>query len=220
MDERDLNALIRMATEAEQMEQDSNRSFQWARAKSSRRDVLMQRLTGIGGLAAAACLALMVVAWLRAPQGTTPVPANVAVKPEVHADKPVIAKAKAPEQGSVMLAVFHDADDRCSCVQLRQDAFGKGRDLTQVGGSEMLRTAIAGGCHENPEKVLVIAMSGPKEMLPRSTAEAEVLATCVAEYGRCDGDSGCYATHAASYLPAGLTVVAESMGMGSRDAQQ
>ncbi len=218
MDERDLNALIRMAAEAEQMEQDSNRSFQWARAKSSRRDVLMQRLTGIGGLAAAACLALMVVAWLRAPQGTTPTPSNVTIHTEKHTDKPAVAKTA--EQGSVMLAVFHDADDRCSCVQLRQDAFGKGRDLTQVGGSELLRAAFAGSCHENPEKVLVIAMSGPKEMLPRSTAEAEVLATCVAEYGRCDGDSACYATHAASYLPAGLTVVAESMGMGSSGAQQ
>ncbi len=213
MDERDLNALIRMATEAEQMEQDSSRSFQWARARASRRDVLMQRLTGIGGLAAAACLALMVVAWLRAPQAT-PAPAPVAIHAEIHNEKPAVAKA--PEQGSVMLAVFHDADDRCSCVQLRQDAFGKGRDLTQVGGSELLRAAFAGSCHENPEKVLVIAMSGPKDMLPRSTAEAEVLATCVTEYGRCDGDSGCYATHAASYLPAGVTVVAESMGMGSQ----
>jgi len=33
MDERDLNALIRMAAEVERMEQDSGRSFEWARPR-------------------------------------------------------------------------------------------------------------------------------------------------------------------------------------------
>jgi hypothetical protein len=209
MDERDLNALIRMATEVDQMEQDSGHSFQWAKARASKRDTLMHRLTGIGGLAAAACLALMVFAWLRTPT-PAPAPAPITINPtKTILPKPV-------EEGSVLLAVFHDADDRCTCVQLRQDAFAKGRKLTEVGGSELLRTAIAGACHENPEKVLVIAVSGAKEMLPKTTAEAEMLATCVSEYGRCGDDSICYANNAASYFPAGMTVVAESMGMGHR----
>jgi len=43
-----------------------------------------------------------------------------------------------------------------------------------------------------------------------------VLAACVAENGRCGDDSCCYATTAASYLPPGVTVVAESLGMGQR----
>ena len=39
------------------------------------------------------------------------------------------APIKSPEEGSVLLAVFHDADDRCACVQLRSDAL-KGRKVT------------------------------------------------------------------------------------------
>jgi len=39
-------------------------------AKASRRDVLMRRMTGLGGLAAAACLGMMAMVWMRAPQGT------------------------------------------------------------------------------------------------------------------------------------------------------
>jgi hypothetical protein len=210
MDERDLNALIRMAAEVDQMEEDGGHSFQWAKARASRRDVLMQRLTGIGGLAAAACLGLMVFAWLRTPAPSpAPAPSGVAIK------DPVKVQPKPVEEGSVLLAVFHDADDRCSCVQLRDD-FAKGRKLTEVGGGELLRTAISTACHENPQKVLVIAVSGPKDMLPKSTAEAEVLATCVSEYGRCGDDSICYANNAAAYLGPGMTVVAESMGMGHR----
>lgn len=210
MDERDLNALIRMATEVDEMEADASHSFQWARAKASRRDVIMQRLTGIGGLAAAACLALMVFMWVRGPQPVAPTP--VAALPE-HTVAPVKATPKAPEEGSVLLAVFHDSDDRCSCVQLRSDAL-KGRKVSEMGGGELLRAAIATACHENPEKVLVLAMSGPKDVLPTTTAEAEVLATCITENGRCGDDSICYASSAQSYLPPGVTVVAETLGMG------
>jgi hypothetical protein len=212
MDERDLNALIRMAAEVERMEQDSGHSFQWARARASRRDVLVQRLTAIGGLAAAACIGLMVVVWMRGPQASTPAPRPVATIPEKPAPR---ATPKGAEEGSVLLAVFHDADERCSCVQLRHDVL-KGRKLTEVGGGELLRAAMAGSCQENPDKVLVLAVSGPKEMLPRSTAEAEILATCITENGRCGDDSLCYASNAAAYLPPGVTVVAESLGMGHK----
>jgi len=208
MDERDLNALIRMATEVDAMESDESHSFHWARAKASRRDVIMQRLTGIGGLAAAACLALMVFMWVRGPQPAAPTPVAIAAPTIEH----IAVPAKLSEEGSVILAIFHDADDRCSCVQLRSDAF-KGRKVSEMGGGELLRTAIATACHENPEKVLVLAMSGPREVLPHTTAEAEVLATCISEGGRCGDDSICYASNAQVYLPAGVTVVAETMGM-------
>jgi hypothetical protein len=213
MDERDLNALIRMATEVDDMESDAGHSFQWARAKASRRDVIMQRLTGIGGLAAAACLALMVFMWVRGPQPVAPTPGPLT---RIISEKPApAAPPKLSEEGSVLLAVFHDADDRCSCVQLRSDAL-KGRKVSEMGGGELLRTAIATACHENPEKVLVLAMSGPRDVLPRSTAEAEVLATCITENGRCGDDSICYASSAQAYLPPGVTVVAETMGMEHR----
>ena len=50
MDERDLNALIRMAAEAERMEQDSSHSFQWAKARSSRRGDLAKNPDRLGRL--------------------------------------------------------------------------------------------------------------------------------------------------------------------------
>lgn len=228
MDQRDLNALIRMAAEVDTLEQDSAHSFQWAKAKTSRREVLMQRMTGIGALAAAACLGLMVVSWLRAPQAQ---PSHTAMNTEKPAAPTVVASATPdtvknvesaaeatpakPEEGSVLLAVFHDANDMCSYVQLHKDAL-HGRKLTEVGGGELLRTAIAANCQDNPERVLVLAMTGPKDLLPRSTAEAEVLASCISEGGRCGDDSGCYVNNAADYLPPGVTVVAETMGMGPR----
>jgi hypothetical protein len=172
----------------------------------------MQRLTAIGGLAAAACLGLMVVMWVHGPLGSAPSLAPSAARIE----RPGQIKAspsKAPEEGSVLLAIFRDADDRCSCVQLRHDVL-KGRKVTEVGAGELLRAAMAGGCHDNPDNLLVLAVSGPKEVLPRSAAEAEVLATCITENGRCGDDSGCYASNAVAFLPPGVTVMAETLGMG------
>ena len=152
---------------------------------------------------------MMVIVWMKAPQ---PAPISpIAIVPAA----PAIEPPKVPEEGSVLLAVFHDADDRCSCIQL-QHPWSKGTDVSQLGGGAVLRAAMSTTCHDNPDKVLAIAVSGPKYLLPRSTAEAEVLAACVTDNGRCGDDGGCYSNSAAAYLPAGVTVVAESMGMGQR----
>src|SRR4051812_26275201 len=102
MDDRDLNALIRMATEVEQMEQDSGHSFQWAKANASRRSNLMPRLASLGGVAAAACLALMVFVWNRSSQPAL-VPATPTPRVVVN-NSAKIVPAAAVEEGSVLLA--------------------------------------------------------------------------------------------------------------------
>jgi hypothetical protein len=163
---------------------------------------------------------MMAMLWFKAPPATPVVlpPAvgsGVAIATHVY-NEHVAASKQPTEQGSVVLAVFHDADDRCTCVQLKDHEWGTGRSLAEVGRGELLRTAMAGGCQDNPDRLLVIAVSGPKDLLPQNTAEAEVLATCVAENGRCGDDSYCYASNAMSYLAPGVTVMAEAVGMGRR----
>lgn len=206
----DLAALVRMAGEAERLEEPAPVRFEWARAAGRQND-LVRRMT-VGGLAAAACVALGAFFWMK--QAPAPKPLEVATAGPAGAEvAPVSVAAKAPENGSVVMAFFHDADDRCSCVQLNAGNF-KG-DLAQVRGDDLVRSALANACHENPQRLLVIAMQGPKEALPASTAEAEVWAACVNDgAGRCRGESLCISDHAAPFIPAGVTMVTGSMGFG------
>ncbi len=230
LNDKDLAALIRMADEVDRLESPAASRFEWAAVQASGRSALIRRMTlGMGGLAAAACVGLGMFLWAKpatvpqqisrtnpAPVLTLPTPTDVESTPVTvavgKAPQPVLVTQAPiePEIQSVVMAVFQDADDRCSCIQMNPGNF-KG-DLANVGSQELLRTAMANACHANPDRVLVIAMQGPSESLPTSTAEAEVWAACVSERtGHCDGDSFCVTRSSAPFIPAGVTMITGSM---------
>jgi hypothetical protein len=215
MNDKDLSALIRMATEAERLEEPAPLRFGWA--KPNRTDTASRvrtAVTGIVSLAAAACLGFAAITWMK-PAPSQPLP--VAVKPtevppvvEAAASEVThVAKAE-PEIGSVIMAVFRDADERCSCIQINAADF-EGR-LSDVGQSEILRRALANACHDNPRQVLVIAMQGPKDELPTTAAEAELLAAAVREdAGHCGSDAMCISSQAVAYMPSSVTVLTSTL---------
>lgn len=228
MNNRELENLIRMAMEVEDLEGSRPAlSFDGAPVTVVRTGARRVWLIG-GGLAAAAALTLAAVAvWPTKPSepsarladSTGVVGTHEVVPPArsvvVDSPPPVHVAQVPPDAGekTVLLAIFRDADDRCSCVQLR-DGEWSGRKLADIGRSELLRTAMARACNESPEHVLVIAIAGPAEYLP-SSDQAEVLAACVFETpSTCgDDDSSCYTSAAMACLPAGMTVKAETLAM-------
>jgi len=220
MNDKDLSALIRMAGEAERLEEQAPLRFEWAKPdRTAREGQFRKMLGGIATLAAAACLGIAVLVWMK-PTQTPNLPSGGSIthhetspmdfvrKPEVLADG---GASSADNLASVVLASFSDADDRCSCVQMNAADF-KGK-LTEVGSLELLRTAMANPCHENPKQVLVIAMQGPRESLPTSAAEAELLFAAVADGAtHCGDDSMCFTSSTSPYIPEGVTVLAGSIG--------
>jgi hypothetical protein len=225
MNDKQLNSLIRMAGEVDRLEVDAGlappNSLTFYDAKSQFAAVRRLALA-VGGLVAAACLTIVAVNALKpaaVPKAGEPVRIAEVPAPEVSHEiiapfnAPVVTPVRARSgEDSVLMAVFRDADDRCTCVQVRPQDWGEGRRLSEVTRAEILRAAISGACHTNPERVLVIAMSGPAGSLPRSTAEAEILAACMTEGpASCDDDTLCFASNAMAFLPPGVTVLAESM---------
>ena len=215
MNDKDLSALIRMATEAERLEEPAPLRFEWA--KPNRADTASRvrtAATGIVSLAAAACLGFVAITWMK-PAPSQPLPVAVKsteVPPVVEpaaSEVTHVAKAE-PEIGSVIMAVFRDADERCSCIQINAADF-EGR-LSDVGQSEILRRALANACHDNPRQVLVIAMQGPKDELPTTAAEAELLAAAVREdAGHCGSDAMCISSQAVAYMPSSVTVLTSTL---------
>jgi hypothetical protein len=215
MNDKDLSALIRMAMEAERLEEPAPLRLTWARPEREETAARLRTMvTGIATLAAAACLGFAALVWMKPASPTQPLAhqGGATPAPEVsEATVPVVELAKAePEVGSVIMAVFRDADDRCSCIQINEADF-KGR-LSEVGQAEILRTALANACHENPRQVLVIAMQGPRHELPSTTAEAELLAAAMHEEANsCADDAMCISSRAVAYIPSSVTVLTSTM---------
>lgn len=217
MDDKDIAALIRMAAEAERLEEAAPLRFEWARPNHSDRAQQVRKLAaGIATLAAAACVGFMALVWLKpTPTPVTPPLAVIDPKPAevvalVERDPEPVASPKA-EFGSVIMAFFRDSDDRCSCVQLNAADFKGG--LAEVHGQELLRRALANACHDNPERVMVIAMQGPTDALPSSTAEAELIAAAMREESaHCGGDAMCISSVASPFFSEGVTLVTSTLG--------
>jgi|GEM_PF-3279098 len=221
MIDKDLSALIRMAVEAERLETPAPVRFEWARGDgASRKEQVRKMIAGVATLAAAACLGFAALTWM---QPATVTPGPVAVAPLGSGTgsglNTEIAKAAVPgvidvvpaPLGAVLLAVFTDAENNCSCIQLNAADFqGK---LASLGSAELIQLAKQTGCHEDPQRVLVIAMEGPRDQLPSSTIEAEMLASAVRENTPQCGDDACFTETTAPFLSADVRVVAGSVAL-------
>jgi hypothetical protein len=172
------------------------------------------------GLAAAAAIAVGVFWPSGSPQPVTPAPVapgpvatTTDVAPAVeHAPEVRLARSERGEgSAAVLLAVFRQADSRCDCVVWEPDAFG-GQTIDELDASELIEAAWRHRCAETGDLMLVMALDGPRELLPRSAEEAIALAACLSAE-ECGPVPACYETHAPSCLAPGVALIAETISL-------
>lgn len=170
------------------------------------------------GLAAAAAIAVGVFWPSGSPQPMTPVgPGPVAATTDAapaveHAPEVRIARSEhGAGSAAVLLAVFRQADSRCDCVVWEPDAFG-GQTIDELDASELIEAAWRHRCAETGDLMLVMALDGPRELLPRTAEEAIALAACLSAE-ECGPEPACYETHAPSCLAPGVVLIAETLAL-------
>jgi hypothetical protein len=225
MDDRQLSSLIRMADEVDRLEQSAMVQSPWARPvrpEQLRAAALRRWCFAVGGLAAAACLAVMAINWT-GPTPAAPVPHRISSGELTAPVLPVPIEEAQPrvavsEGGSVVLTVFQDADDYPSRVELQRPSWSRDCDLSSIDASELIA---AGGTEcdadvkQRASRVLVIAFCGPSDSLPSTVAEAELLAACLSDgpQGLCGDDSSCYANSARRFLAEGVEIRAATLAL-------
>lgn len=207
MDERELQALVGMATEAEGLD--------IGPASRHARDRAGERRLGwwIAGVAAgvAACLGVGVFTWLTwSPPLPVPGPrlagGGAALEPRgsTQGMTPVASSAVDPW---VVLAIYRGWDGECRCLHVERPPLVAQKPLEAIRPSELLAMGLESACAATVERLIVLGISGPAEELPTTKDEAEVVAACLDAAG--SEDPSLMARQAESCLPAGVTVVAE-----------
>jgi len=113
--------------------------------------------------------------------------------------------------GNIMLAVFTDECGERTCIVTHDHDELRGRDPTKMSDEELLKLALGDRCGSAVEQVTVIGLSGPDGSLPRTNAQAELLAMCLG--------TAPFASQPASTLlscvPPGVSVVMASLSLSA-----
>lgn len=121
------------------------------------------------------------------------------------------------EPGCVIVAIFKDSAGGCPCIHIQPHTLAEGRSFDDFTHEELLDVRLKGYCGATGDSLLLVAVQGPGDMLPRTVADAEALADCVGDAPRvCDGSPGCMASLARGCLPPSVKVLAQSVKMASR----
>ncbi len=121
------------------------------------------------------------------------------------------------EEACVVVAIFKDSRGGCPCIHIQPHTLADGRSLDDLSPDELLDVRLKGSCSATGDSLLLVAVQGPGDQLPRTAAEAEALAECVGDAPRvCDGSPGCMANIARGCLPPSVKVLAQSVQMASR----
>ncbi len=127
------------------------------------------------------------------------------------------AVAHEPGFGSRIIAVALDADSSCRCSQTVLHRWDSHQQLAAVTRADLLRIGFESACVAEPERILVVAVSGPVDQLPDSDEAIAALAHCVAmaeegeDVGLLVQDEADYAAAAMSCITRGLVVQAATM---------
>lgn len=211
--------LVRMAGEADELERGSRLVLTDAPHPS-----LWRRMWApLTAMAAAAALA--VVLWPVAPGPVVrPGPGPVAIAPTgatpdegavTTVSLPTVAEPCQPS-GPMLLAVFHQPDERCDCVVWRAGAFVE-TDIRRLGSAELIEAAWTNRCADSSNLVLVVAIDGPPDELPQSAEAAlELAANLSIPRAWCGENAGCYEDSAMGVLPSSVKIVAETLSMSAR----
>jgi hypothetical protein len=212
MDDKQIQNLVRMAMEAEDLERAGEGLAPLARIGPGPAPLAWRLLKDVGiGVAAAACLTLGFLYFRPAPNIPV-VKKGVAMGGGGTRD----AVTPAAKDKCVVMAMFRDTDGRCSCVQMRETEWRDQRRLAEVPRAEIRNVALQSPCSSDAEQVLILAMEGQSETLPRNQHEAEVLAQGLSTAAASVGRHADVASLAYTLMPAlmpGATVVADSLTM-------
>lgn len=149
------------------------------------------------------------------------VPLSVEPKREVAHSEPVrrpefvpATYTARPGDAAVILTISQDADGRCRCVTSVSHQLAAGQTVGDLATSVLLGVGLQRLCEATPERVLVLGMSGPRELLPSNKAEAERFASCLDHGpGQCDIDASCFASSALACVSPSVNIVAETVAM-------
>lgn len=219
MDDRRFETLVRMAVEAEALEQ-SAAPMRLVGVSTRRRSWLVPLATAMAAAAAAVTLVTVVLpsmnppAPIRMTEDTSPNHADAPTELTSNAltgfEKPLEVRTVSDgpdDEASVVLAFFEGIDGRCQCLHI-QDEEWDSDELAQKRRGELLEVAYRSKCGSATPNLLVVAIAGKRDALPRSPEQAEALAAQLSRHGR----SVEHAYQAVSGLPAGSMVVTESVG--------
>lgn len=215
--------LVRMAGEADELDRSANLVLVEAEAKPARFWLPLVAFTSL-----AATLTLALVLWPKAPISTIPLgpiadgtaTSGATVVPK-NGDSTTIVPVSTVAQacqpsGPMLLAVFHQTDERCDCVVWMEGAFVE-TDIRRLGSADLIEAAWTNRCAETSDLVLVVAMDGPRELLPADAdAALELAASLSIPRAWCGENPGCYEESASGFLAPSVMVVAETMAISSK----
>lgn len=122
-------------------------------------------------------------------------------------------KPNPQEVASRIIAFSLDSDSHCACSQTVLHAWTGGRSISEVTRAELLELGLETSCITTPDRIMVVAVSGPVDDLPTTDEQVVELARCVDLNPSDDGlieylghDEGKYAAAAMSCLTSGLQV--------------
>ena len=113
----------------------------------------------------------------------------------------------------VVLAIVQSTDGACRCVNLAPhqwaDLQGHSEDQHRA---ELLAVPVRTACSLSGHRLVLVAIEGPADCLPRTDAQAERIAECLAEAPKlCDGSSNCYESLAKRCLSPEVSVLAQAV---------
>lgn len=152
---------------------------------------------------------------------TNPAASRTAPRSTVMQTVPAVATTgvrPAPVQAAnarqcVVLAIVQSTDGACRCVNLAPhqwaDLQGHSEDQHRA---ELLAVPVRTACSLSGHRLVLVAIEGPADCLPRTDAQAERIAECLAEAPKlCDGSSNCYESLARRCLSPEVSVLAQAV---------
>ncbi|MFZ4574562.1 MAG: hypothetical protein ACOYN0_09205 [Phycisphaerales bacterium] len=207
MNDRQLTQLLRMAAEAERLE--SGPATLRMPTPTHRRPGLW-----IGLAAAASVAAAFAFLSLPSPQPkNAPTPVALA-DPNPIAPQPVNADP-CDDESTVLLAIFRNADGSTIQSRIAMKDWDSRRGLNDLGEGELIGFAFEHAEEMTPEtlpdSVVLLAVSGPTNLVPHSEAAAAQLTACLEQTpASCGAEVPCYTSAALQCLPAGVSVIGEA----------
>lgn len=234
--------LVRMAVEADAVEALAEGREPEARPEVVVRAGARWWLGMSAGLAAAAAVALVAVWPSIAPRGSAVLPAP-RLADSGQRDR-VLPMLKLPTQGRspmvstapilsstpkregvspidpsmveqcIVVAIYRDTRGGLRCVRWQPQEWAENRCLSEVSAHELKSVAMRHPCAENGQQLVLVAMSGPKAVLPTNDTNAAELAECILDWPRaCEGEGACYLSAASRCVPPGVSVKVETVAI-------
>ena len=147
-------------------------------------------------LATAACVLVGVIVWLVRPMHESAQPARNSdsdlasapmVAPPLHIEPPQPSGAppSAPPIVHQVVALYRgdvDVEGRCPdcwCVAQWSPSWGEGRGANDLHEDELVQASLKHACVTDPQRVVIVGLTGPANAMPKTDAEALEMSLCL-----------------------------------------